>query len=130
MFVEDSAQITAISSVITRATNRNGPIGLERSVPICRLSGSNRFLLDHGPVNRQFTGLGRRNQDWPPENLLIKWRNHAGCGFNLSAIVTWPLYQQIQHDAIRAVVETMQHKLVAFAPQRPWLLTARQQGGS
>src|SRR5260370_31439234 len=25
---------------------------------------------------------GRRNEDWPPENLLIKWRGHAGYGFN------------------------------------------------
>ena len=25
---------------------------------------------------------GRRNDDWPPENLLIKWRGQAGDGFN------------------------------------------------
>jgi hypothetical protein len=29
-------------------------------------------------------GRGRRNQGWSPENLLIKWRSHAGCGFDLS----------------------------------------------
>ena len=29
-------------------------------------------------------GRGRRNQHRPPENLLIKWRSHTGCGFNLS----------------------------------------------
>jgi len=28
--------------------------------------------------------LGRRHEYLPPENLLIKWRSHAGCGFNLS----------------------------------------------
>ena len=28
----------------------------------------------------------RRDEDWPPENLLIKWRSHAGCGFNLSTM--------------------------------------------
>ncbi len=27
-----------------------------------------------------------RDEDWPPENLLIKWRSHAGCGFNLSTV--------------------------------------------
>lgn len=26
---------------------------------------------------------GRRNEDLPPENLLIKWRSRAGCGFNV-----------------------------------------------
>jgi hypothetical protein len=30
--------------------------------------------------------LGRRNEDLPPENLLIKWRRHAGCGFNVSTL--------------------------------------------
>src|ERR1035437_3585306 len=34
-------------------------------------------------------GRGRRNQDWSPENLLIKWRSHAGCGFNLSTCQPW-----------------------------------------
>jgi len=29
---------------------------------------------------------GRRNEDLPPENLLIKWRSHAGCGFNVSTM--------------------------------------------
>jgi hypothetical protein len=28
----------------------------------------------------------RRDEDWPPENLLIKWRSHAGCGFNQSTM--------------------------------------------
>ena len=30
--------------------------------------------------------LGRRHEYLPPENLLIKWRSHAGCGFNLSTM--------------------------------------------
>ena len=29
---------------------------------------------------------GRRNEGWLPENLLIKWRSHAGCGSNLSTV--------------------------------------------
>src|ERR1035438_942284 len=29
---------------------------------------------------------GRRNEDLPPQNLLIKWRSHAGCGFNVSTM--------------------------------------------
>jgi hypothetical protein len=28
----------------------------------------------------------RRNEDLPPENLLIKGRSHAGCGFNVSTM--------------------------------------------
>ena len=28
----------------------------------------------------------RRDEDWPPENMLIKWRSHAGYGFNLSTM--------------------------------------------
>ena len=28
----------------------------------------------------------RKNEGWLPENLLIKWRSHAGCGFNLSTV--------------------------------------------
>jgi hypothetical protein len=28
----------------------------------------------------------RRDEHWPSENLLIKWRTHAGCGFNLSTV--------------------------------------------
>jgi hypothetical protein len=37
-------------------------------------------------------GLTGSNPPWtrdeyrPPENLLIKWRSHAGCGFNLSTM--------------------------------------------
>ena len=30
--------------------------------------------------------LGRRHEYLPPENLLIKWRSHAGCGFNMSTM--------------------------------------------
>jgi len=27
-----------------------------------------------------------RNQVPPPQHLLVKWRSHAGCGFNLSTV--------------------------------------------
>jgi hypothetical protein len=39
----------------------------------------------------------------PPENLLIKWRSHAGCGFNVSTMclllhleLTWMLTSLIR----------------------------------
>jgi hypothetical protein len=27
-----------------------------------------------------------KEEDWPPKNLLIKWRSHDVCGFNLSTV--------------------------------------------
>jgi hypothetical protein len=35
---------------------------------------------------------GRRNEDWSPEILPIRWRSHAGCRFNLSTCqpCVWP----------------------------------------
>jgi len=62
------------------------------------------FVTQAGPILHQgasrdctwMTGApvvirpGRRDEDWPPENLLQKWRRHAGCGFNLSTV--WLLW--------------------------------------
>ena len=53
--------------------------------------------------------LGRRHEYLPPENLLIKWRSHAGCGFNLSTCqpcVCSDTYGNIAPaDCVRACVQ-------------------------
>jgi hypothetical protein len=38
-----------------------------------------------------------RNEDFP-ENLLINWRSHAGCGFNMSTMCL-VLHLQVHHEA-------------------------------
>jgi hypothetical protein len=46
---------------------------------------SGRFVPNNGlPEANPPWMKGRRPEDQPPENLLTKWRSHAGCGFNLS----------------------------------------------
>jgi hypothetical protein len=30
--------------------------------------------------------LSTKDEDLPPQKLLIKWRSHAGCGFNVSTM--------------------------------------------
>jgi hypothetical protein len=37
------------------------------------------------PPTMNTAAFPSRNEDFP-ENLLIKWRSHAGCGFNVSTM--------------------------------------------
>lgn len=41
-----------------------------------------RLRADHGQTGTS-THHRRRNKEWPLENLLIKGRRHAGCGFSI-----------------------------------------------
>ena len=44
-----------------------------------------RNRLSVAAANHQYRSVPIRNEDFP-ENLLIKWRSHAGFGFNMSTM--------------------------------------------
>jgi len=53
-------------------------------------------LISVGGMNPLLTGI--HGVAGPPENWLIKWRTHAGCGFNLSTVVCSDTYHFISPE--------------------------------
>ena len=52
-----------------------------------RVTGKQEMVLPERKLVLQTAGWdNRRSEVPPPENLLVKWRSHAGCGFNLSTV--------------------------------------------